>query len=354
MSGPIVPRDAGEERLRAAGHRLLADRGWAVFLERAGSDGVRRPFPLCPGCREAGADHDRDACPCLLCHGFYAAARTADAWDRLCDAALPAGATHLCVRTGTASGIFVIDLDVRENGPQRWYELARERRLDPPNTLVQRTKSGGFHHFYRLPGGAGEASGVVGGVGSHNRVAPGVDVKGDGGLVVVAPSPGYEWWPAGGPREPAEPSAALAEWVRTARGTAPWRGSLRRTEFGGGAVRLKASEPPPVGARDEYFNALCFGLRKHGTGWDEAEREARRHWEALAGTGAQPDGDVFRWEWVRYKLERVWHTVEPDPDLAAAAATGRRYLAAVRGVTPDAGEVRREGNVTLLGRGRRP
>src|SRR5258705_13335559 len=43
--------------------------GWPVFvLGRA-----KRPVANCAACRAAEPDHDRQACRCLTCHGFYAA-----------------------------------------------------------------------------------------------------------------------------------------------------------------------------------------------------------------------------------------------------------------------------------------
>lgn len=320
MSRAILPR-GGEtptvtiEELRSTGHALIAERGWSVFLERVAADGTRRPLPLCPACREAGPEHDRETCPCLGCHGFYAATSDHTRWDELC--AFAADATHLCVRTGRASGIFVVDFDAKDNGPQTWHEWPREHGWSFPDTLRQRTKSGGFHLFYGLP------AGVV--VGSHNRVARGVDVKGDGGLVVVAPSPEYSWWPGCGPVVTPDPGSALVRWAVEARGT------QARVRVRGTDVRLPDgldwsdafAGTCPAGARDEFFNTVLFQLRKIGLTEDEALTELRRRWEA--GGVEQPSGNEFRWDWVVYKARRIWQTVEEDPGLATAQRTARRW-----------------------------
>lgn len=76
------------------------------------------------------------------------------------------------VLTG-AGGLTVVDLDVKngEDGPGEWAKLTPG--LAPPALRV-RTPSGGLHHYWLAPG-------VRNGQGS---LAPGVDVRGDGGLVV--------------------------------------------------------------------------------------------------------------------------------------------------------------------------
>lgn len=76
------------------------------------------------------------------------------------------------VLTG-AGGLTVVNLDVknREDGPGEWAKLTPG--LAPPALRV-RTPWGGLYHYWL-------ASGVRNGQGS---LAPGVDVRGDGGLVV--------------------------------------------------------------------------------------------------------------------------------------------------------------------------
>ena len=92
----------------------------------------------------------------------------------------------LAIRTGTAAGLAVVDIDPRNGG-----------QIDPAlmtPTATVATGGGGWHLYYRYPGGPllpalpGRA---------------GVDVKADGGYVVAPPSihPGtgrrYRWAGAG-------------------------------------------------------------------------------------------------------------------------------------------------------------
>ncbi|MDQ7906869.1 bifunctional DNA primase/polymerase [Phytohabitans sp. ZYX-F-186] len=155
---------AGADLLPAA--FALARDGLPVFwLGR-----TKRPVANCPACPkvEDDPDHDPEACTCLTCHGFYAASIDPDRIAAM-HAAVPGG--MLAIRTGTASGRVVIDIDPR-NGGTVLPELM-------PPTRCARTGSGGWHLHYRHPGGK-----LAGKLHGH----PGIDIKADGGYVVAPPS----------------------------------------------------------------------------------------------------------------------------------------------------------------------
>jgi len=81
--------------------------------------------------------------------------------------------------TGPASGLIVIDIDPRNGGEEGLADLhAQHGPL--PETAEALTGSGGRHLFFRHPGGYVRCT--------QSKVAPGVDVKGDGGYVVLPPS----------------------------------------------------------------------------------------------------------------------------------------------------------------------
>lgn len=90
-----------------------------------------------------------------------------DWWERWPDALIG-------IRTG--GGLVVIDVDVQHGG-----------QIDPawPLTLTARTRSGGWHLYYLTK--------RVNVPNSVAKVAPGVDVRADGGYVVAPGSPGWEW-----------------------------------------------------------------------------------------------------------------------------------------------------------------
>jgi hypothetical protein len=156
--------------------RLPADRYLSAALDYAATGlpvfllgRTKRPVANCPACRTAGPGHDREMCPCLTCHGFYAATTVPDRIRAMFEA-IPDGL--LALRTGTASGLLVVDIDPRHGG-------AVDRALMAPTATVA-TGGGGWHLHYRHPGRPVLSRPLPG----H----PGVDIKADGGYVVAPPS----------------------------------------------------------------------------------------------------------------------------------------------------------------------
>lgn len=90
---------------------------------------------------------------------------------------------NVAIVTGAISGLVVVDV---ENAAGR---AALNRVLSSLDTLTVRTGGGGWHLYYRHPGGA---------VPNAVKVLPDVDIRGDGGYVVAPPSwhktgRGYVW-----------------------------------------------------------------------------------------------------------------------------------------------------------------
>lgn len=139
-----------------------------------------KPGAGCPGRMEC-------LCPASTCHGFYAA--TTDLvminrwWTRHPD-------WQLGIRTGAESGLVVLDVDLDKGRLDTLIGLQRAG-LDIKGTDAQLSGSGSgsgsgnsFHLFYRHPGGYVKCS-----VGSWSTgLGRGVDVRGDLGYIVAAPS----------------------------------------------------------------------------------------------------------------------------------------------------------------------
>ncbi len=93
--------------------------------------------------------------------------------------------------TGRAGGFVVLDVD-RKNGVDGLEEL-RAVGIDPfaLTSLVAQSPTGGLHFYFRRPP-SGKVKNAV-------REIPGVDVRGDGGFIVLPPSipnfngPAYAW-----------------------------------------------------------------------------------------------------------------------------------------------------------------
>jgi len=81
--------------------------------------------------------------------------------------------------TGKPSGVVVLDID-RKNGGARWRNL-RAVGIDPYSLspVISITPSGGLHVFMRYNGPLKNSAGLL---------AAGVDIRGDGGYVVLPPS----------------------------------------------------------------------------------------------------------------------------------------------------------------------
>ena len=117
---------------------------------------------------------------------------------------------NVAVRTGVESGVVVLDVDVKKDQPglESLHDL--ERLHGKMETLRASTPSGGIHLFFRAPRQ---------GVGCRIGFLPGLDFKGHGGFVVVAPSRvgggEYRW------ENPTAKIAEMPDWLFTMVKKAP-------------------------------------------------------------------------------------------------------------------------------------
>jgi hypothetical protein len=91
--------------------------------------------------------------------------------------------------TGAASGVWVVDVDVKPNakGAEELADLEKANGA-LPKTVVASTPSGGTHYYF----------GYVDGIGNRGGFKPGIDVRGEGGYVILPGSVRhdgclYEW-----------------------------------------------------------------------------------------------------------------------------------------------------------------
>jgi hypothetical protein len=115
----------------------------------------------------------------LTRNGFKDATTDADTLRRLFS---NAAAKMIGMPTGAITGIVVIDVDVKENRQGTDWLYAQKERL--VQTRTNRTGSGGLHLIFEHPGKPVKNQ--------NDKIAPGIDVRGDGGYIIVPPSPGYE------------------------------------------------------------------------------------------------------------------------------------------------------------------
>lgn len=106
---------------------------------------------------------------------------------------------NLAVVLGHESGIFAFDLDrhaENEDGIENFEILCSELSVKLPETPTQLTGGGGQHVIFKHPG----ADVTIGNRTKNEAIRPGVEIKGDGGYIVVSPSVhkcGKQWrWEA--------------------------------------------------------------------------------------------------------------------------------------------------------------
>lgn len=107
---------------------------------------------------------------------------------------------NIAVKTG--NGLIVVDVDPKHNGAEGLAALENKHEKLPPTLLVT-TGSQGWHLYYTADEEIRN---------SASRLAPGVDIRGDGGYVVAPPSNhisgnSYEW-------NNELPLAVLPQWAR--------------------------------------------------------------------------------------------------------------------------------------------
>jgi len=160
--------------------------------------------------------------------------------------------------TGRRTGRMVLDADLGAGGVDALHELQREHG-ELPTTVEVQTGGGGEHRHFRRPN--------VRSLGNSRGALPaGIDVRCDGGQVVVPPSTHesgrrYEWSLDGHPDE-----VALAE-------PPQWLLDLILAKTQDRTYRKEGTIPR--GRRNNTLTSLAGGMRRNGMG--EAEIAAALH-----------------------------------------------------------------------------
>jgi hypothetical protein len=186
----------------------------------------------------------------LTRHGLHDASRLPavilDWWGRWPDA-VPA---LVC---GEPSGLAVLDVDIRDkvDGRDVLDVLAGPFHPEAPTA---HTPSGGYHILFKWPGRFVKSC----------PVAPGLDVKGDGGAVMLPPGRGRSWDPHLGLDTPIP---AMPEWMApsepVAHAAAPapaYRQPLSRYAEAALDNAVKAILSAPAGAQHVTLNKECFAI----------------------------------------------------------------------------------------------
>jgi putative DNA primase/helicase len=192
-----------------------------------------------------------------------------------------APSANIAIATGPRSGLLVLDVDPRNDGDVTIQHLHREYGTLGEPLRVQ-TGGGGQHLYYAHP--PFQVSNGCGG-----RFGPGIDVKGDGGAVVAAPSvhtsgQRYEWledWT----RTPDALPEQMIELLNRAEERAPRVNRARARP----PVTPSPSHPYPVAALRSETRTLTEtskGARHRGL------YDASRRLGQLVAAGALAEDDV--------------------------------------------------------------
>ncbi|BDG61531.1 bifunctional DNA primase/polymerase [Caldinitratiruptor microaerophilus] len=248
-------------------------RGWPVFPLH----GIRDGRCTCgdPGCRDAGK-HPRE-------RGGFHTARASEGHVIVWWAKYPG--SNIGLPTGRTSGLAAIDMDPRNGGDETLRQF--EERFAPlPSTVEATTGGGGRHIFFTCPHG-GLPSRTLG---------PGLELKGDGSYVVLAPSMHrsgrrYAWAPGRSPDdiEPAPLPGWIIERVQATGRVAPGPGPKRPAEFWRALVAEGAAE----GERNVRLAQLVGHLLRCGVDpW--AVLELARAWNEARCHPPLEDSEVVK------------------------------------------------------------
>ena len=228
------------------------------------------------------------------------------------------------IPTGPRSGMWLFDADVDPikgfDGPKELAQLTAQHG-PLPGTLASTTPRGGSHFYFRWNG--------VDIRNSASKIAPGLDVRGDGGYAIVPPSTrtdgrAYAW--CGSVSEPADApqwlidkalqASAKPKGARQQSTTSPTSTSSPRDH----AWALKALEAEctavaeaPPGTRNDALNRSAFNLGQIIATGRLDEQEARDHlFEAAEACGLVADDST----------QQVWATIDSG---VAAGKTQPRF-----------------------------
>ena len=243
--------------------------------------------------------------------------------------------------TGAPSRVFVLDIDIDpasgKDGEASLAALMNERP-PLPDTVESLTPRGGRHLFFRHPGGTVPCS--------ASKIGPDLDIRGDGGYVVLPPSclpdgRAYHWEGSSDPDEGSRVAAA-PDWL-LALVTGPSKAREAPASPGGtdGAT-------VPEGGRNATLASLAGTMRRRGMAGPAilaallAENEARcrpplhqdevakiaasveRYAPARDASGPTPsateDGDPGPWCDTGETTEAEWPDLAPLPGLPEVPA----------------------------------
>jgi len=240
---------------------------------------------------------------------------------------------NIGIRTGRASGFFVLDVDPKNGGPAQLEALVAAHGPLPPTRTV-RTGSMGAHYYFLMPDFDVRNNAC--------KLAPGIDIRGTGGQVVAPPSvsgvglydlvsddpiaAAPQWLldrlaiPAGfevGPTVVAEDLPAYEDLDPSDQ--------ARVTRYAEAVLRSEAAayeSTPPGRGNEQLFQSACSILEIVQSPWNllgvhdavaalEGARRTRALWRSGGGQDVEEFGKTFRS--AQSKVIGQGRPMPPDP-----------------------------------------
>jgi len=258
----------------------MAERlGWRVFPVRAD----KTPFPGTHGFKDATNDPER-------VKSLFAAYPNA----------------NVAVATGPGSGVFAVDVDVKNGVGWTGFETFEQQHGKLPETLTIDTPSGGRHFIYAYPEGL-----IIGN--KTNLDGLQIDIRGDGGYIVAPPSvlqsgSGYRL-------ANDAPIAQAPQWLLEL---------VCKKEVGTGAAAGSNAGMIAKGGRNSVLCSIAGSLRRKGTNEDAINRAL----QAINEAQCSPPLDASEVERIARSVARYApESRHPETDLGNA----RRLVEALDG-----------------------
>lgn len=208
--------------------------------------------------------------------------------------------------TGHINGIIVIDVDVK--GEAQGMEWLNANADALPPTRTHKTQSGGLHLIFKCPDGVEIRN-------SAGRIAPGIDVRGEGGYIVVPPSPGYQ---VADPMEPADMPRWLIKACLPAERAKPIHDPITEggTKYGLAALddECRAIRNASFGTQETTLNSAALKIGALVAGQQISEAVAR---QALISAGnsmsSQPGEPAWTYSDIEAKIRRGMQDGSSNP-----------------------------------------
>jgi hypothetical protein len=216
------------------------------------------------------------------------------------------------VPTGEASDLLVIDVDV-DDGKQGEQSLAHlEENYEPlPTRRKARTGGGGIQYYFRYPQGYGR-------IGSLTDLLPGIDIRGEGGYIIVPPSLSHKGpyrWEEQGKR------GFAPQWLIDLILSPPSRNG--RGGETGSFIGEDGTVVIPDGARDDTLFRLASSFRGKGLPLSAATLAVEKtDAECSEYPGGKDRSDrsaeeIVRSAYQRYEAGKLWISSKGTDELPA-------------------------------------